>query len=213
MKKKATKKAVKTTKAKPTKTDEKVIPEVPSVSELIETSEKTYEKSIKIGENLTKAIEELKNSSSLKVKKLHPDAKLPVRAKEFDAGMDIFALESFELAKYERKLVKTGIAIEIPEGYSGELKEKSGLATKYGLQVLAGIVDTGYTGEILVCLHNPRGHIIKDGKKIFNEKIKFEAGQKICQLVLEKIDLPEIVEVEELSDSDRGDGGFGSTGS
>ena len=149
----------------------------------------------------------------LQVKKLDPKAKLPVRAHSTDAGLDLFALESFELAKFERKSIKTGIAAAIPEGYVGFIKEKSGYAQKLGFHVLAGVVDCGYSGDISVVLYNPRGHTKDEsGQKVFNDTIKFEAGQKIAQMVVLPVSLCEVEEVDELGDTDRGSGSFGSTG-
>jgi len=148
------------------------------------------------------------------VKKLDPAAKLPVRAHPTDAGLDIFCLESFKLDKGERKSVRTGIVVSVPHGYYGRLAEKGGLANGKGLQVMAGVVDENYTGELLAVLFNPKGYVKGHaGKRIFDQAIEFKAGDKICQLVLEKISLAEVVEVDEIEDTDRGEGRFGSTGS
>lgn len=164
------------------------------------------------------AIDRLKEyvdkKDTLQVKKIDPAAKLPVRAHPTDAGVDIFCLESFTLGKGERKSVRTGIAVSVPAGYYGRLAEKGGLANGKGLQVLAGVVDENYIGEVLAILFNPRGYVKGHaGSKVFDGVIRFEAGDKICQLVLEKISLAEVVEVEELEETDRGEGSFGSTGS
>lgn len=137
----------------------------------------------------------------LPVLKLHPDAKLPTFAHETDAGMDLYALEDTVIRAGEHARVKTGIALGIPHGYVGLCWDKSGLAHKSGITVLAGVVDAGYTGEILVELHN-----------VSNTDYTFAQGDKITQMLIQKVEHPSIVEVAELTESQRGDRGFGSSG-
>ncbi len=137
----------------------------------------------------------------LKIKKIHPEAKLPIYAHPYDAGMDLFALEETKLKPSEITKVRTGIAAEIPEGYVGLCWDKSGLATKYGITVLAGVIDSGYRGEILIAVVN-----------LSKEEYIFEKGHKVTQMLIQPVQSMEIIESEELSDTSRGEGGFGSTG-
>ncbi|MEM0480771.1 MAG: dUTP diphosphatase [Candidatus Aenigmatarchaeota archaeon] len=136
----------------------------------------------------------------LKVKKIDENAKLPERKREGDAGLDLYCLESFEIKPNEIKVVRTGIAVEIPKGYFGLIKDRSGLATK-GLHVLAGVIDENYRGEVQVVL-------INFGK----ETISFEKHSRIAQLIIIPYLKVEIEETKELSESLRGTSGFGSTG-
>lgn len=138
---------------------------------------------------------------AVKVKKLREDAMAPSYAHGDDAGMDLFAATAVVLRSHERAQVPTGVAMEIPEGYVGLVWDKSGLSQKYGLKTLGGVVDSGYRGEIMVGLAN-----------ISNETYTLEKGHKVAQMLIQKIESPKVVEVEELSDSARGEGGFGSTG-
>jgi dUTP pyrophosphatase len=147
----------------------------------------------------------------IKVKKLHEDSKLPVRAHSTDAGIDLFTYKDFTLEMLERRLVGTGVAIQIPEGHVGFIKEKSGLANK-GLEVKAGVIDQ-YRGEIEVLVKNPKGFAWKDGKRNgVGEKLSFKKGEKIAQMVIIPVNLGEVVEVNELDESDRGESGWGSSG-
>jgi dUTP pyrophosphatase len=135
----------------------------------------------------------------LKVKKLEKDAKLPERRRDGDAGLDLYCIEDFEIKPNEIKIIRTGIAIEIPKGYFGMIKDRSGLASK-GLHVLAGIVDENYRGEIKVVLIN-----------LGKEKLKFEKYSRIAQLLIIPYLKVEIKE-DELSQTERGENGFGSSG-
>jgi dUTP pyrophosphatase len=137
----------------------------------------------------------------LKIKKLHIDAVIPKYANPNDAGMDLFAIENIEIMPMERKQVGTGIAVEIPADCVGLVWDKSGLSHKFGLKVLGGVIDSGYRGEIKVGIIN-----------LGTEKYTFEKGHKVAQMIIQKKETPEIEEVSELSDSERGEGGFGSTG-
>ena len=145
----------------------------------------------------------------LKVKRLTDTAILPTRATEGDAGLDLYADENVCFYQGEHVLVSTGIAIEIPLGYVGLVHPRSGLAAKHGISVLnaPGTIDAGYRGEVKVIL-------VKASGERPNDPPTFVAkGERIAQLVIQKVELPEVVEVDELSDSARGVGGFGSTGS
>ena len=139
----------------------------------------------------------------LRVKKLHSEAVLPSRGSSGAAGYDLTSTESHIILPGHRAVVGTGIAVELPEGTYGRVAPRSGLAVKNGLQVGAGVVDRDYRGELKVVIFN---HDLKD---IYTVK----PGYRIAQLVLEKVDCPEVEEIlETLQETDRGDGGFGSTG-
>ena len=138
----------------------------------------------------------------LRVKKLNPDAIMPTRAHKTDAGYDLYALEGTIIDKHSHKLVKTGISIEIPEGFAGFIWPRSGLAYKYGLDVFAGVIDAGYRGDVGVILYNSQ-----------YSDYHIEAGDRIAQIVFQKVENFKLTEVDSLNDAHRGDGGFGSTGS
>ena len=137
----------------------------------------------------------------LNFKRLDPGATLPTRGSSLSAGVDIYVIEELTIPPGERRLARTGLAVAIPEGYYGRLAPRSGLATKNGLDTLAGVIDADYRGEIGCLLYNAG-----------NETIHLPAQSKICQLIIEKIITPTPVWAEEISDTDRGSGGFGSTG-
>jgi len=136
----------------------------------------------------------------LKIKKLHPDAKIPSYANKTDAGMDIYSIEDVIILPNTRTLVKTGISMEFEKGYVALVWDKSGIA-KNGLTKIGGVIDSGYRGEYKIMLLN-----------ISSKPYKIVKGQKIAQILIQKVFQPEIELVEELSSSDRGEGGFGSTG-
>lgn len=139
----------------------------------------------------------------VKVKKLTKDAKIPKIEHEGDAGFDLYSNEETTILPMERKLVGTGISISFQKGYEAQVRPKSGLAINHGLTLLntPGTIDAGYRGEIKVILMN-----------LGKEEYKIEKGKKIAQVIFNKIEEPELLEVEELEDSKRGEGGFGSTG-
>ncbi len=136
----------------------------------------------------------------LKIQKINSDAKLPFFAYNSDAGMDLFAYEECEIAPFERKAVGTGIKLAVPEGYAGFVWDKSGLALGGGITTLAGVLDSGYRGELKIVLLN-----------IGKEPYRVNKHQKIAQLVIKKIERPDIVE-DVLDDTERGKKGFGSSG-
>jgi len=140
----------------------------------------------------------------VKIKKLNPDAIIPTYAREWDAGADLYATESVEIWPGEHRLIGTGIAVEVPVGFVGLIHPRSGLAAKNGVTVLntPGTIDVGYRGELKVILIN------LDKYKPFT----VNKGDRIAQFVLQEVAVSEFVEVEELSDSVRQDGGFGSSG-
>jgi dUTP pyrophosphatase len=130
-------------------------------------------------------------------------AVVPVRAYAGDAGLDLSSCERVELAPGERALVPTGLAVAIPDGYAGYVQPRSGLATKHGISIVntPGLVDSGYRGELLVNLVN---HDLA-------EPFVVEPGMRIAQLVILEIPEIELVEVDELPDSERAERGFGSS--
>lgn len=140
---------------------------------------------------------------SLNIKRLNEDAILPSYAHKGDAGLDIYSVEEYEINPGDRALVKTGIAIELPENTEAQIRPRSGLALKHGITLLntPGTIDEGYRGEIGVI-------VINLGKEAF----KVTKGMKIAQMVIKPTLTVEVVEIKELSDTDRGVGGFGSTG-
>jgi dUTP pyrophosphatase len=138
------------------------------------------------------------------LRRLDPDLPVPTYAHPGDAGADLFAAREVELAPGERALVPTGVAIALPEGYVGLVHPRSGLAARLGVTVLnaPGTVDSGYRGEILVNLVNhDRANVAKISR-----------GDRIAQLVVQRVERAEFILVDELTESSRGTGGHGSTG-
>jgi dUTP pyrophosphatase len=135
--------------------------------------------------------------------RLDPGLPLPVYAEPGDAGLDLRASEAASIAPGERRLVPTGLAVAIPEGYAGLVLPRSGLAKQKGVTVLnaPGLIDSGYRGELKVLLINHGA-----------EAIGIERGERIAQLVIQPVARARLVEAERLPDSSRGMGGFGSTG-
>jgi dUTP pyrophosphatase len=137
----------------------------------------------------------------LKIKKIHPDAKIPKYAQVGDAGFDVYVPEAVTLLPGERKTIPLGLAMEIPEGYAGLLLDKSSLSHKHGIQSFGGIIDSGYRGEFHAGMVN-----------MSDKAYTFEKGDKIIQMLIMPVNTVEIEEATELSPSPRGDGRFGSTG-
>ena len=138
---------------------------------------------------------------SLKVYLAHPRAILPQRANATDAGMDISSIEDVVIPKGGRALVDTGIKVVVPNGYYLRVAPRSGLAVKHGIHVGAGVVDEGYTGIVKVLLFN-----------MGDDDFGVTSGTRIAQLILEKISLGPVEQIFEMPNTDRGAGGFGSTG-
>lgn len=136
----------------------------------------------------------------LKVKKIDGEAKLPVCGHKGDAGLDLFSCIESKLEAGEVHPIPTGIKIEIPPGYVGLIWDKSGVSLK-GVHRLAGVVDAGYRGEVRVVMVN-----------LGQEPFIIEKGMKIAQLLIQPVMDVDVVEVENLEESSRGEGGFGSTG-
>ena len=141
---------------------------------------------------------------TLKVTRLDDRARLPTRAYPGDAGLDLYALDEEELGPGERTSIRTGIAVEIPDGQAGLVLPRSGLAARHGIALVnaPGLIDAGYRGEVCVLLLNT------DKSSTF----EIAAGDRIAQLVLVRVEPVITVEVEALSLSERGTGGFGSSG-
>jgi dUTP diphosphatase len=140
----------------------------------------------------------------LRIAKLRDEARVPTRAHEGDAGLDLYACEAAHLGPGERWSVGTGVAVEVPEGHAGLVLPRSGLARDHGIALVnsPGLIDAGYRGEVRVLLLNT------DPAEVF----RIASGDRIAQLVIAPIGLAESVEVESLGESARGDGGFGSSG-
>ncbi|MEP6570869.1 MAG: dUTP diphosphatase [Acidobacteriota bacterium] len=137
----------------------------------------------------------------LSFKQLDPNAILPTRGSSEAAGLDLYSIEDVVIEPKQRALIRTGLAVAIPEGYYGRVAPRSGLATKSGLDVLAGVIDSDYRGEVRCLLYNTG-----------DDRIQLAAQSKICQLIIEKIITPTAVWADDISDTERGSGGFGSTG-
>ena len=143
-------------------------------------------------------------ASVIAIRRLDPDLPLPTRAHPGDAGVDLCSVADLELSPGHRRLVGTGVAVAIPVGMVGLIHPRSGLAARTGLSIVTppGPIDAGYRGEIKVCLinHDP------------DTPIAIARGDRIAQLVVQRVELPEFVEVDELDDTSRGSGGYGSSG-
>lgn len=140
----------------------------------------------------------------LSIAKLKPEAQLPTRAHEGDAGLDLYACEAAHIGPGERWSVGTGVGVEIPEGHAGLVLPRSGLARDHGIALVnaPGLIDSGYRGELRVLLLNT------DPAETF----RVEPGERIAQLLITPIATPTPVEAAELTETVRGRGGFGSSG-
>lgn len=146
----------------------------------------------------------IKLAVKIKLKKLNKEAKIPQYAHEGDAGCDLASCEDIVIEPGERVLVSTGIAVSIPEGYAGFVQPRSGLAVKHGISIVntPGLIDSHYRGEIKVVLINLDPHV----------PFSLKCGDKICQFVIQKVEYALFELVEELDETVRNSGGFGSTG-
>ena len=131
---------------------------------------------------------------------LDEGARMPLRAHPYDAGLDLFTREECVIPAHGSAVFDTGVHVEIPGGYAGFIKSKSGLNVKKNIQA-EGVIDAGYTGAIVVKVYNHG-----------DEDVLIRAGDKLTQLVILPVALPELEEAETLAETDRGAGGFGSTG-
>ena len=148
-------------------------------------------------------VDKVYQPAPLAVIKLSDTATVPTKAHEHDAGFDLYADEDSVLCNGPN-LVSTSIAMEIPEGYVGLIWPRSGLSAKHGIDVLAGVIDSGYRGEIKVCLQIAYR---EDGSPFY----VVERGDKIAQILIQEVPRFKLVEAETLSDSNRGEEGFGSS--
>ncbi len=137
----------------------------------------------------------------IKVKKLHNEAKLPTHGHPGDAGMDFYVLDTVIFAPGAQMRVHTGVALEIPEGYVGLVWDKSGISFNKGLKIMGGVIDAPFRGEFVASMVNLSG-----------ETQTLDKGQKFTQMLIQKFEDCDIVEVTELSETVRGEGREGSTG-
>jgi len=137
----------------------------------------------------------------IRIKKVSSTAKIPQYAHPTDAGMDLFSNENLVLQPSELIICSTGISLAIPQGYVGLIWDKSGLAGKNEIKTMGGVVDSSYRGEIGVILKN-----------LSTREYKIKIGDKIAQMLIQKVSSPELIEVDNLDKTERGEGGFGSTG-
>ncbi len=137
----------------------------------------------------------------IRVKKLHKDAKLPTHGHPGDAGMDFYAMENVHFPARGQMQVHTGVAVEIPEGYVGLIWDKSSISFKYGLKIMGGVIDSSYRGEIIMSMRN-----------LSDKDFTLEQGHKFAQMLIQKFEHCDILEVNELSKTVRGIGREGSTG-
>ena len=139
----------------------------------------------------------------IRVKRLNPDARIPKAAKVGDVAFDLYSVIDYDIKPGERYAVPTGIAVEIPIGYEGQVRPRSGLALKEGITVLntPGTIDSGYRGEVKTIMINHG-----------NVPFQITKGMRISQLAIRPVPDVEFIEVDELSETERGEGGFGSTG-
>lgn len=144
------------------------------------------------------------SSIFVNIKRLDPTVELPRYAYEGDAGLDLRANEHVVLRPYERALISTGLAIALPDGYAGFVQPRSGMAIKQGLSIVntPGLIDAHYRGELKVIAINLDA----------DHEIVIERGDRIAQLVIQRVPTVRLVEVDELDATDRGTGGFGSSG-
>ena len=143
-------------------------------------------------------------SIDLKITKLDPSVELPTYAYTGDAGLDLRAIDSYDIEPGHRMLIHTGIAIAIPDGYAGFVQPRSGLALKKGLSIVntPGLIDAHYRGELMVIALNTD----------LDNTIHIERGDRIAQLVIQEVPVVNLVVVDELDETDRGTGGLGSSG-
>lgn len=140
-------------------------------------------------------------STKLKIVRLDKTMKMPAFAHDDDGGFDLYAAKTITIQPGERISIPSGLRMEIPYGFVGFIWDKSGLSHKHGLKTFGGVVDAGYRGEVMIGIMN-----------LGAEPYTFEKNHKVAQISIQRREEIKIEEVEELSDSERGEGGFGSTG-
>lgn len=134
------------------------------------------------------------------VKLLNSEARIPTKAHKNDAGFDLYSTDTCVIQPKQRKTVCTGISLQIPDNYAGLIWPRSGLSVKKGIDVLAGVIDAGYRGEIMVCLYNTSF-----------EAVHINHGDKIAQIIFQEVPNVSMIPTDTLDASQRGDNGFGST--
>ena len=137
----------------------------------------------------------------LRFKRLDDRATLPTRGSDSSAGLDVYSIEDISIEPKQRVLARTGLAIAVPIGFYGRVAPRSGLAVKNGLDVLAGVIDSDYRGEVCCALLNTG-----------DATLTLPSGSRLCQLIIEQIITPTPTWAEDLDETARGAGGFGSTG-
>ena len=137
----------------------------------------------------------------VKVQLLSDKAQIPTRANENDAGFDLYSTLDTVISPKQRKTVRTGIAIQMPDHLAGLIWPRSGLSVKHGIDVLAGVVDSGYRGEIMVCLYNTSDEIVS-----------INTGDRIAQIIFQEVPRVTMEVHDTLGSSQRGENGFGSSG-
>ena len=138
----------------------------------------------------------------IQIKKLGDDATIPTKSNISDAGWDLYSSGMATIVyPHERKLISTDISIAIPDGYCGLIWPRSGLSVNSGIDILAGVIDSGYRGEVKVCMLNTSDTLVH-----------IHPGDRVAQLIIQKVEDVSFTEVKNLDDTSRGDGGFGSTG-
>ena len=167
----------------------------------IHPDEKAREQMLRESQNKHRAPFPTWNGPVLNVKKLNENATVPTKVNKSDAGYDLYALEGTIIDKHSHKLIKTGISMQIPEGYVGLIWPRSGMAYKHGIDVFAGVIDSSYRGDVGVILYNSQ-----------YSNYNIEKGDRIAQIIFQKIEDFDLNVVENLDDTSRGAGGFGSSG-
>lgn len=137
----------------------------------------------------------------IEIKKINPEAKIPTYANKDDAGMDLYSVEDLIVEPGKILACGTGIAVAIPVGYVGLIWDKSGVAFRGGIKTMGGVIDSNYRGEIKVILTN-----------LSDKEYMIKKGDKIAQMLIQKVESPDMEEVDALDDTERGEGRFGSTG-
>lgn len=141
------------------------------------------------------------SAAKLKIKKLREDAMIPSFNHDSDAGLDMYSVDEVLVAPQERKAVDTGIALELPKGHAGLVWDRSGLALKEGIITMGGVIDEGYRGEIKIIVYN-----------MTDQYYQIKKGDRIAQMLIQKVEHPKIEVTGMLSESDREAKGFGSSG-
>jgi len=137
----------------------------------------------------------------IKAKKIYPDAELPKMMREGDAALDLYSQNDYTLKPGERTVVGTGVAMAIPTGYWGNVRDRGGLPFKHGIHTMGGVVDSNYRGEIKVIVIN-----------LGQEEYTIKKGDRVCQMIIHQHEIVEFEEVDELDETNRGKDGFASSG-